>query len=282
MGAARSVTRWRCFVLSSGERSIGTTMLEGGHRAKAGQSVRLLDIPAARAFGAWDTLHGLASGTAFSDAIKRAATTHYGHAGRAFLEKLTRDGQDHCALLERIKALPAFAAEGMAGQEKRAAGRFALLALAGELATEYGVTGWPEGAAIDAAVLAFRLWHANRGTGNDEGRQILDRVAAFVERHGDSRFSDADAEGETPFVRDRAGWWRNSMGDRIYLFTADAMREALKGFDFNRGLDALQAAGALPASGGSGERARALRIGGRPVRLYQINPDKLEGDSHGA
>ena len=88
---------------SSGERTIATAMQEGGHRAKAGQAVRLLDMPAARAFGAWDDLHGAASGAAFSDAIKRAAVTHHGHAGRAFLEKLTRDERDFCALLERLQ-----------------------------------------------------------------------------------------------------------------------------------------------------------------------------------
>ena len=90
-GAARAVTRWRSSVLSTGERSIATTMAEGGHRIKAGQTVRLLDVPAQRTFGAWDNLHQFATGTAFSDALKREAATHYGHAGRAFLEKLTRD-----------------------------------------------------------------------------------------------------------------------------------------------------------------------------------------------
>lgn len=280
-GSARGVTRWRCFVLSSGERSIATAMLEGGQRAKAGQSVRLLDIPAARAFGAWDELHGAESAAAFSDALKVAATRHHGIAGRAFLDRLTQDGRDFCATLEQVKALAMFLAEGGEGQDKRAAARFALVGMAGELATEYGVTGWPEGAAMEAAALAFRLWQANRGKGNDEGRQILDRVAAFIERHGDSRFSDADANGEA-HVRERAGWWRDSMGERTYLFTADAMREALKGFDFNRGLDALQAAGALPAPGANGERARALRVCGRAVKLYQINPSMLDGGNHGA
>src|SRR5690606_8124939 len=56
-GSARSVARWRCAVLSSGERTIATTMAEGARQAKAGQAVRLLDIPAARRFGAWDDLH---------------------------------------------------------------------------------------------------------------------------------------------------------------------------------------------------------------------------------
>ena len=279
-GNARGVTRWRCFILSSGERSIATTMLEGGHRAKAGQAVRLLDIPAARTFGAWDNLHDLPSGTAFSDAIKRASVTHHGHAGRAFLEKLTRDGRNFCALLERFKGLQEFAAEGGEGQDKRAASRFALLALAGEVATEYGITGWPEGEAIKAAAEGFRAWRAMRGKGNDERRQILERVSGFIERHGSGRFSDADAASEAP-LRDRAGWWKETNDSREYLFTAEGMREALKGFDFNRALDVLQQAGALPAPGADGKRAKFYRICGHGMKLYPVQAEKLGGD-HGA
>jgi len=277
-GRARSVVRWRCVVLSSGERTISTTMQEGGHRVKAGQAVRLLDIPSVRTFGAWDDLHGMASGTAFSDAIKQSAVTHHGHAGRAFLERLTRDARDFCDYLERIKALPGFG--GGEGQDKRAASRFALYALAGELATEYGLTGWSEGAATEAAEDGFRAWRSLRGTGNDERRQILERVSDFIERHGDGRFSDADSDHDFQ-VRDRAGWWRDSASERTYLFTAEAMREALKGHDFNRALDELQKVSALPAPGADGKRAKFSRIGGRGMKLYQISPDKL-GDYHGA
>ena len=112
-GSARTVARWRCSVLSTGERSIATTMAEGGHRIKAGQSVRLLDVPAQRTYGAWDNLHQTGSGTAFSDAIKRAAVTDYGHAGRAFLEKLARDHDGNFSeSLDTIKALPELQAAG--------------------------------------------------------------------------------------------------------------------------------------------------------------------------
>lgn len=279
-GSARAVTRWRCFVLSSGERTIATTMQEGGHRAKAGQSVRLLDIPAARSHGAWDTLHDSPSGAAFSDAIKDSAVTHHGLAGRDFLEKLTRDKQDFCATLQRLKSLPEFSAEDGEGQDKRAAGRFALLALAGEMATEYGITGWPEGAAIEAAAECFRVWRAARGRGNDERRQILQQVSGFIDRHGDGRFSDADHNGETQ-VRDRAGWWRNNTEGREYLFTTEGMHEALKGHDFKRALDVLQEAGALPTPGVDGKRARFYRIGGRGGKLYPVQAERLEGE-HGA
>ncbi len=275
-GAARRITRWRCSVLSSGERTIETTMKDGGHRTKAGQAIRLLDIPASRKFGAWDNLHEFPTGTALSDAIKRAAATHFGHAGRAFLRKLTRDDRDFSEYLERIKALANFRAEDGEGQDKRAAARFALLALAGELATEYGITGWPEGAAIEAATIGFDLWRGDRGTGNDERRKIVEQLNAFIDRHGDSRFSELSKEYDIT-VRDRAGWWKEDGSSRVYWFTSEGLREALNGFDFKRALDVLQEVGLLPASKSSGERAQAQRVAGRVVKVYPIHADKLGG-----
>ena len=280
-GAARSVTRWQAFIVSTGERTIGTTMLEGGHRTKAGQAVRLLDIPAARRFGCFDELHGMASGTALSDAIKRAAAQQHGRAGRALLERLTCDGRDMAGMLERIKALPAFNPPEAEGQDKRAASRFALLALAGELATEYGITGWPEGAALDAAVIGFQAWRAMRGGGNDERRQILDKLAGFLERHGDSRFSDWTADGAR--INDRAGWWKqDDAGGRLYLFTAEGLREALKGFDFRQALDVLEVCGAVPKATPPGARSKTESIGGRKVRVYPVRADALHGVGDGA
>ena len=276
-GVARSVNRWSAVIVSTGERTIATTMAEGGHRAKAGQAVRLLDLPAARRYGCFDTLHGLPSGTALSDAIKRAAGQHYGRAGRAFLERLTKDRRDLAAQLERIKALPQFSPPDAEGQDKRAGARFALLALAGELATEYGITGWPEQAALDAAADGFALWRAQRGKGNDERRQILDALSRFLERHGDSRFSDTESNFA---VRDRAGWWREGdEGGRVYLFTADGMREALKGHDFKQALDVLEACGVIRKASASGERARPETISGRKVRVYEVRVDPLAGGS---
>jgi putative DNA primase/helicase len=281
-GAARAVMRWRSSVLSTGERSIATTMTEGGMRIKAGQSVRLLDVPAQRTYGAWDNLHQLESGTVFSDAIKRASVTDYGHAGRAFLEKLTREHDySFSEALDMMKALPELQSPGDEGQAKRAASRFAVLALAGELATEYGITGWTKGEATQAAGVGFAAWQALRGVdlGNAERHQIIEKITGFIERHGDSRFSDADSHDDqrAAMVRDRAGWWRSVAGERIYLFNADGMREALKGFDFNRALDALQQAGVIDKAGADGKRAKYIRIQGQGVKLYFVQPARNEG-----
>jgi putative DNA primase/helicase len=269
-GSAREVARWKCFILSSGERSVSTAMLEGGIKAKAGQGVRILDIPVGRQFGAWDDLHGFPSGAALSDHIKTMATNHHGLAGRAFLEKLTRDRRDFSGLLDEFKTLPNFT--GLDGQTKRGAARFALLAMAGELASDYGVTGWVSGLATEAATLAFNLWCAGRGRGNDEGHQIFRQLSGFIERHGDSRFSSKDSNAENPSIRDRAGWFQQGDdGDRVYLFTSEGLREALSGFDFTRALDHLQSTGVIPAPGSDGkQRAKSHKIAGRVVKLYSL------------
>jgi putative DNA primase/helicase len=121
----------------------------------------------------------------------------------------------------------------------------------------------------------LKAWLATcSGAGNNESRQILEKVADFIERHGDGRFSDPAIESAIP-TRDRAGWWRDEDGQRFYLFTAAGIKEALKGFDFKRALDELQRAGALPPSNKNGERAKAERLGGRLVKVYAINPEML-------
>jgi len=267
-GTARSVTRWRCFVLSSGERTIATVMSEVGHKAKAGQAVRMLDIPSMRKYGAWDNLHGMSSGTTFSDAIKKAVAMNHGHVGREFLEILTRDTRDFHALLDGFKAMEEFTPKDSEGQDNRVAARFALLAMAGELATKYGLTGWSNGEATNAASECFKEWRTMRGKGNGERLQILGNLSDFIDRHGDSRFSNI--KGTEITVRDRAGWWRDEVGRREYLFTGEGLREALKGFDFNRALDVLQEVGALPRIGEDGKRAKVYKVGGRPVKLYHI------------
>jgi putative DNA primase/helicase len=88
IGSARNTQRWRLSLLSTGERSISAAMQEGGKRAKAGQLVRLLNIDAARSYGAFDNLHHFDSGRAMADYFKAECSRHYGHAGVKFVEYL--------------------------------------------------------------------------------------------------------------------------------------------------------------------------------------------------
>lgn len=275
-GEARQVARWRVFVLSTGEVTITSRMAAGGFEAKAGQGLRLLDVPVTGTYGAWDDLHGFASGAGLSDAIRDGAAQHYGHAGRAFvlalIEALAQDGD----LSGRLAMLVGrFRAAG--GQETRAARIFALCALAGELATQAGIVPWKPGQAARAALYCFGLWRDHRGTDghNAEDAAILRAVADFIDRHGDSRFSGLD-DHDAPMIRDRAGYWKDGRDDRLYLFTPGGLKDATKGYDMRRVTQALDAAGALVQKDGTGKSSVSTTApSGDKVRLYYIGANAV-------
>lgn len=271
-GTARRPHRWRIAILSSGERTLAAHMSEAGQRPKAGQAVRLLDIPAKRKYGAFDHLHHLNDGRAFADHLKSEVTHHHGHLGPTFIEHLVKERRDLAAMVSTFTDLPKFATDHPL--QGRAAKALVLIGLAGELATEYGLTGWREGEALDAAEIALKGWRTFQGGVQTEHEQILVSVRAFIERHGDSRFSDVDGDPKyTHTVHNRAGYWRDQPEGRVYLLTNEALKEALRGFDSRRGLDALDSAGWIAEREG-GKRSVRVQINGKRSRLYAVRPDE--------
>jgi putative DNA primase/helicase len=267
-GGARSAARWRIMALSSGERSLTAHMAEGGRRIKAGQEVRMLDVPATnREYGIFDELHGQTDGRALADSLKQATGRYYGCAGPAFVEALINDKRDLFEAYDKACKIPGLI--GNDSVEGRAAGIFALIGLAGELATEYGITGWQEREAFDAAILGFQLWREFRGQGQTEDRQILQSISDFIARNGDSRFSPLDDQNVS--VRDRAGYWRDKDEDRVFMFNSPGLQEAAAGFDIRRILDALESVGWI-AEHDQDKRSKKTRVLGSSKNLYWILP----------
>lgn len=272
-GGARLSARWRIITLSTGEHTLATHMRKAGAKIKAGQEARLLDVQVDnRAYGAYDDLHGYPDGAAFNSAIKERSGRDYGHAGPAFVEALLNDSTDRSEQYNQLCALPAFTADD--GVEARAASTFALIAMAGELATEYGITGWPEGVALNTAIEMFQSWKDGRGQGHTETRQALEAVTAFIETHGDSRFTEIHPTNPEPVKasgQGRAGYWEDTEDGRVFLFTATALEEAAKGFDKRRILEALDSEGWLVEKD-TGKRSKLRRAGGKATRLYAVLP----------
>nr|WP_298522466.1 DUF927 domain-containing protein [uncultured Halomonas sp.] len=269
-GMARQPQRWRIAILSSGERTLAAHMRESGLKPKAGQTVRLLDIPAKRTHGLFDDLHGFSDGRAFADHLKSEVSHCYGTLGPAFIKRLIANDQDIPGELERFASLPGFASASPL--QGRAAKALALIGLAGELATEFGLTGWREGEAVFAAISAFSAWKAGQGGIQSEDEQILASVKAFIERHGDARFSDIERDLSLgPIVHDRAGYWQRQNDGRIYLLHPAALEEALAGFDIKRGLDSLEQAGWI-IERDKKARSTRRRINGTQKRFYAIRP----------
>lgn len=109
------------------------------------------------------------------------------------------------------------------------------------------------------------------------------QVSDFIDRHGDARFSylRENPEDVKIVIWDRAGWWDTNGGDsRVYLFHSQGMHEALKGFDFNRGLDVLEDAKVLERDGGSKRSHSVTPAGSKKSQVYRIDTGKLMEAHH--
>jgi uncharacterized protein (DUF927 family) len=291
-GGSRAASTWKVMFLSTGEVGIADLVREGkpGQTAQAGQEVRILDVPAdaGKGMGIFENLHGAESPEAFSRQVKVAAKTHYGTAAMAFLERLApvkaNVGESISASVNDFldKHVPA----GADGQVLRAARRFGLVAAAGELAIALGVLPWQSGEASGASAVMFRAWVDRRGgVGSAEDRNIIERFRAFLEAHGESRFSPHDTEDVAVIraVINRAGFYRtfnDGNGEQIreYWVLPEAFKEICRGFEPTQVAKVLKAVGALKASkeGKNTDNRRLPGLGQK--RVYVIGPEIFHGD----
>ena len=213
-GAARPRLSWRLLFLSAGEVGLADHMSEAGKRTRAGQELRMIDLPAdaGARLGIFNATHGHEGGGALAQHLTRECERVYGTPGRAWLHWLVDHTEGLGALLrERMAALePQLVPEAALGQVQRVGRRFALVAAAAELASEAGITGWSKGEAIDAARAVFNAWLMVRpgGTGLSEEAQALRQVRGWFIAHGEARFTDwnrAD-DDHAPKTMNRAGW----------------------------------------------------------------------------
>jgi putative DNA primase/helicase len=193
-GAPRARLTWRLLFLSAGELGLADHMAEGMKRARTGQEVRMADIPAdaGAGMGAFECIHGQASPAAFAAHLGREVQTCHGAPGRAFIEwACSHWGALARRLRDGVQALAGqWVPPDASGQVQRVAARFALVAMAGELATEAGLTGWEPSESEWAARACFDAWLAARGgAGNGEVAAMLRQVRRFLEAHGEGRFT---------------------------------------------------------------------------------------------
>lgn len=285
-GDARTVVNWRLQLLSAGEITLTQHLEQAGKRIRAGQLVRLADIPAdaGAGFGVFENLHGAEKSASFSERLKLLCAQHYGTPWRPWLDYLTArlgNGMD-AHIRDGVEAFKRdFVPSNADGQVSRVAARFGLTAIAGELATMAGLTGWPKGEARRAALVCFRDWMALRGgTENGEHIALLAQVRAFFEAHGGSRFIQSHVKNPPP-VNNRAGFTRlNASNETEYLVLTQAFKSELcKGYDHRSAIKWLIAAGWLKPAG-AGRSAHCIRIPafGTVARVYVLAASAIHGE----
>lgn len=292
-GGARSAFTWRTLFLSTGECTLEDKQNEAGKKTMAGQKTRLANIPAAPegGHGLFETLHGFNDGAALSNHLRRAVHRQHGTVSRAFLARLTSArARDEAELRQwidaRRKAFVAEHAKDAGSQAQSVAGRFALVACAGELAARFHVVPWPEGEAMNAAAVCFKAWLAENGNGEAfEEQAAIEQVRAFIAAHGDSRFQAIGSDGGVDMnvdgrmaVANRAGFrWLKSGGVEYFGILPTAfLSEVCKGLNARRTVDILAKAGHLIlSSGGKKKVSRRVPGYGNCISLYLIRPSIL-------
>lgn len=274
---ARGKLSWRLLALSSGERSLSEHAAISGNAAHAGAELRMVDVNAGtRTHRAFDELHGL-EGADFHRLLTVAVGTNHGHLGPAFVEKLLASDY-RPGLLKDFAGIRAAFIEDNA-QAGRVADRFAVIALAGEMAIAYGLLPWEPGSALADCQLLYGEWLSRVGSGNAEDRQILSGVLDFIDKHGSSRFSSVDDPMPDIKVFNRAGYWELSTGKRLYLFNKSALVEAAQGHGLSRVVKALESGGMLARRDADRDSRKTKKYrlpGGGSARLYVIDPEAMD------
>lgn len=290
--AMRKKLTWTLLYVSSGEITLAEHAASVGKRVKGGAEVRLLNVEsdAGAGLGLFETLHGAESADAFVQQLKDAAQRYYGAPFRAFLTRLTKDRP---GIERRIRAakeaffLSSVPADST-GEVKRAADRFALIGAAGELATEWGLTGWKDGEATNAAQRCFQNWLDRRGTtGASDVEAGVRQVRSFLGSHGTSRFQGIhtpsrsdNGNDQVTVIRDRVGFrrWNSEAEETEYLILIDLFRdEVCKGHSSRAVLRELAKRGYLVRDGQNLTIKARLPELGTP-RVYCIRGAILEGN----
>lgn len=307
-GAPRPRLSWRLLFLSAGELGLADHMAEGMKRARTGQEVRMADIPAdaGAGCGMLENLHGMdGGGSAFSRHIVEQAGRCYGGPGRAWLQWLTENAHTLKAdLRQRMQAIEArMIPEAGGGQVQRVGLRFALVGAAGEMATAAGLTGWEPGESERAATTCFNAWLASRGgTGDGETAAMLRQVRAFLEAHGEGRFTwwhragddhaaktlnragfrrlvsedgkpiKSDAEHQREYGERMASTMAESVSTEYFIHAEVFKAEVCRGFDAGAVARVLLDRGCLVGEEKGRYDCKPRLPGVGPSRCYRISP----------
>lgn len=279
-GGNRDLKRWRTVAISTGEMDLETFISTTGQKVKAGQLVRLLNIPLSKAV----RFHEHQNGKQHADALKDAWQSHHGVAGRTWVKWLADNPQQATEAVREAESrwrslIPADYGE----QVHRVAGRFAII----EAALLLGriITDWDEQTCRDAVQHSYNAWVREFGTGNKEHQQIIAQCEAFLNANGYSRFAPFPYDPQSLPIRDMAGFRASGNHDSdpvvFYTFPATFETEIASGFNPKQFARTLVESGMLtPPASGRGFQRKSPRINRRQYNVYviQYRPEDEAGE----
>lgn len=228
-GDAKVLRVWRTFFLSTGEITLAQHLKQGKREIKAGQEIRIINIPSEAQFGIFDNVYNRHSSTGaeFSDYFKDTCKSFYGLAGKEFLRKLVASRE---ASIERSKKIIESFIQRFSqkkhSQLHRVVKRFALVAAGGILASQFEITGWDEEDVIWAVESCLNVYLAEAGDFTlKEEKQVLSSVKAFLENHASSRLAVDGADYQK--IYNQAGFIKKIEGKDVYCIFQETFKNEL-------------------------------------------------------
>jgi len=274
----QSMETWSLCTISSGEVTLAEHMAKGRGRLMGGHEVRMLQVRADRQLhGVFDEIHGMSSPSEFAEEIRRRADTNHGTAGPAFVQQLILNLRNPDTLRKlrstldkitsRLHSTHRLPRDGKTG---RAVRHFAVVALAGELACQFDVTGWKKGEALAAVSKVLGLWATETDIlGVPVVASAAQRIDAFVSNNA-ARFSLLDRS--LPASADVDAGWIDK--ERIYV-QPKAWAEIHSGHDDRQVAREMQRHGILVVNNGNGLTWRMPRTAAGRPHVYAIDRAKL-------
>ncbi|ENI8006289.1 DUF927 domain-containing protein [Escherichia coli] len=276
-GGNRELRRWRTVAISTGEVDLETFLKKEGVTVKAGQLIRLLNVPMQKA----QELHEFSNGKDHADALKESWSDNHGAAAREWIKWLAAHQQEvKDAAKESRNRWRKLVPEDYGEQSHRAAERFSIMETALELST--WLTGWDAAKCRAAVEHNFSLWVDGFGTGNKDHEQIIYQATEFINRYGESNFLPLPADPERAKIQHLYGYRtafyeKEKRATDYYVFRSVFEEEIAKGFNKNTAAAVLYHLGWLKKSkseeGWTSRTPRLEHKGGKRERVYHIHID---------
>ncbi|MFW1965003.1 helicase, partial [Acinetobacter baumannii] len=199
----------------------------------------------------------------------------YGVAGMAWLRYLTQDKE---MVISQAKQLLEqyhleLIAEHKQGHIVRVANAFALIAVAGELATQAGITGWQTGTAFNAVKTVFNEWVKDfEYVGDYQTKEYILHVKAFFEANESSRFEAITPDPDhIEKILNRVGYWKIENGEKLFLVLPEQFKnEVCKGHDSRKIAKALLIEKLLEHDTGKNTKTVRLPSRTKAIRVYAV------------
>ena len=297
-GDLKEIRNWRTLFASDGEISVEQMILEYTNKVKAGQLVRLLDVPLQfkdaittddGTPSVYHDLHGFKDITEFSKYLHKQSANYYGTPIREFLqwfsswrsvETLEELSKQYQSALNKLEEYCSENHGSCSAQVKRGIERFALVLLGLLLASENNILSIDGQGCITSVTKIFDLWIKGRGTtASLENKQILEKVKLFIDRYAQtSKFIDYDSEIGSVNHSEILGFQKRYGDETEWYLTPEIFKNILckdVGTDVKKVVSVLKKEGSLKTQDDRNTMIAAPKSLGKNGRFYVLTDEIL-------